>query len=459
MSLAPTTASRGNPLPSGPFEAVRHHLGCEWTPTEVALALGDEPHAFALVGSWLDSGAVLGSRPALVLDPTSGLDPFTVLDQVETTDAGPGVFGGWVGYLGYQAGRLVERLPGSPPRPHPLPDWWLAWHDHVLRFDPDSGWWFEALVSPSRSPVIERRHDHLRAVLRGNPPPSRPVRCAPFRPTPTGNDHRKAVRRALELIGAGDIYQANVCLRLSSQLLEGDPLDAFAAGSSQLAPRQAAHLDLGGARTVTSLSPEQFLRRRGDQVTTSPIKGTRRRDPSLGATDPARHELTASAKDRAENVMIVDLMRNDLGRVCRPGSIKVPRLLDIEAHPGLWHLVSEVTGHLSEGVGDGALMRATFPPGSVTGAPKVRAMEVIAEVEATGREVYTGAIGMVSPVAGAEWSVAIRTFEHSGDDIWLGVGGGIVAESDPDAELAECISKASPLVEALGGSVDPGRHG
>src|SRR5690606_35487472 len=194
-------------------------------------------------------------------------------------------------------------------------------------------------------------------------------------------------------------------------------------------------------------------RRVGRDVATSPIKGTR---PRVGPeAERMRSQLDGSEKDRAENVMIVDLMRNDLGRVCDPGSIAVPRLFELEAHPGVWHLVSEVTGTLRAEVGDGGLLRASFPPGSVTGALKVRAMEIIAEVEATAREVYTGAIGMVSPAAGAEWNVAIRTFEVAGDAVWLGVGGGIVAESDPDAELAECLTKASPLVEALGGSVRP----
>jgi anthranilate/para-aminobenzoate synthase component I len=146
--------------------------------------------------------------------------------------------------------------------------------------------------------------------------------------------------------------------------------------------------------------------------------------------------------------MIVDLVRNDLGRVCEPGSVGVPALVRAEPHPGVWHLVSEVTGVLRPGVADADLLRATFPPGSVTGAPKVRAMELIAAVEATGREVYTGAVGFVSPLWGLELNVAIRTFEIAGGRIWLGAGGGVVADSSPAAEYRECLVKAGPLLAA-----------
>ena len=150
--------------------------------------------------------------------------------------------------------------------------------------------------------------------------------------------------------------------------------------------------------------------------------------------------------------MIVDLMRSDLSSVCRPGTVSVSRLAAAEAHPGVWHLVSDVRGELSSGRTDAELISATFPPGSVTGAPKVRALEVIAELEASPRDVYTGAIGFRSPVAGLELSVAIRTFEFGAGRVSLGAGGGIVADSDPAAEYAECLIKARPLIETVGGT-------
>ena len=189
-------------------------------------------------------------------------------------------------------------------------------------------------------------------------------------------------------------------------------------------------------------------------VLSAPIKGTCPRFPSTALEQ--RRSLLASDKDRAENVMIVDLMRNDLGRVCEFGSIRVPSLARAEAHPGVWHLISEVTGELSDGTDDAALLRATFPAGSITGAPKIRAMEIISELESSAREVYTGSIGFVSPLAGLELNVAIRTFEFGGERAWLGVGGGIVADSDPEAEFRECLTKAGPLVRAVGASLEDG---
>lgn len=155
--------------------------------------------------------------------------------------------------------------------------------------------------------------------------------------------------------------------------------------------------------------------------------------------------------------MIVDLVRNDLGRACTPGSIEVTALAEPHPHAGVWHLVSEITGELAAEATDADLLRATFPPGSVTGAPKIAALDVISELESSAREVYTGAIGFASPLAGLELSVAIRTFEISGDRIWLGVGGGVVADSDPATESGECLVKAAPLLEAIGARL-AGRH-
>ena len=214
---------------------------------------------------------------------------------------------------------------------------------------------------------------------------------------------------------------------------------------------------------VASLSPELFLRREGTAVLSRPIKGTQVRSADGREAARQRDELERSAKNRAENVMIVDLMRNDLNQVCVPGSVEVPRLVAAEPHPGVWHLVSDVRGVLSggsgAGCGDGELVRAAFPPGSVTGAPKVRAVEVIHELEATPREIYTGAVGYRSPVAGLELNVAIRTFEFHDGRVWLGSGGGIVAASRPADEYRECLVKASPLIAALGGRIAAGATG
>ena len=265
-------------------------------------------------------------------------------------------------------------------------------------------------------------------------------------PSPAG--HARAVAACQERIAAGDLYQANLSLRLRAGL-RGRPVDLFARGTAALAPDRAAFL--GGDRTaIASLSPELFLERRGDRVRSAPIKGTRPRpeDPAAAAAECAA--LAASAKDRAENVMIVDLVRNDLGRVCVPGSVEVTALAEPRAHPGVWHLVSEVEGRLAPGTDDADLLRATFPPGSVTGAPKLAALGVISELESAARQAFTGAIGFASPAAGLELSVTIRTFELRDGEVWLDVGGGVVADSDPAGEAAEALTKARPLLEAIG---------
>jgi para-aminobenzoate synthetase component 1 len=261
------------------------------------------------------------------------------------------------------------------------------------------------------------------------------------------SEHRDAVKACVHAIEAGELFQANICSRFSGTF-SGSPSALFAAGVSSLAPRRAAFLS-GSWGSVLSFSPELFLARHGRSVRSTPIKGTLpRRGP---ADDGNALLLRQSTKDVAENVMITDLVRNDLGRVCEVGSVTVPSLLQVRPAPGVWHLDSTVTGVLRPSVSDAALLEATFPPGSVTGAPKIRALDLIASLEPCGRGVYTGAIGLVSPVAGLELNVAIRTFEIRDGAISLGVGGGITADSDPEAEWQECLHKAAPLEHLLAG--------
>jgi para-aminobenzoate synthetase component 1 len=193
---------------------------------------------------------------------------------------------------------------------------------------------------------------------------------------------------------------------------------------------------------VASLSPELFVRRRGDVVISSPIKGTLPRQASPSA-------LRASAKDVAENIMIVDLVRNDLGRVAATGTVTVPELLAVQPAPGVWHLVSTVSARVPTELPMSTLLNAAFPPASVTGAPKLRARQLISQWESQRRGVYCGTVGLASPIAGCELNVAIRTVEFDATgSAALGVGGGITADSDPDAEWAECLHKADPIVGA-----------
>jgi para-aminobenzoate synthetase / 4-amino-4-deoxychorismate lyase len=410
---------------------------------EGALLVRDDAHPFALAGDWAGGGALVGSEPLVVASADD--DPFALLDvQPHVAHEEDGVGGGWFGYLGYALGATLEPVPPSPPRPVLLPRFALAFYDHLLRRDSSGRWWFEALWSDERDAALRERleivTERVAAGVR-----ERPVRVGVLAPVaPGAAGHVAAVAECRERIAAGEIFQANLCLRLEGRW-SGEPVDLFARAARTLEPRHAA-LIAGPWGAVCSLSPELFLRRRGTRVITEPIKGTA---PRLERPET----LAASPKDRAENVMIVDLMRNDLGRVCEYGSVSVAELAEPRPAPGVWHLVSTVAGTLRPDVGDGDLMRASFPPGSVTGAPKIQTMRVITELEATAREAYTGAIGYASPLAGVELNVAIRTLETNGDRIWLGAGGGIVADSDPEAELEECLVKARPVVEAAGGQL------
>jgi para-aminobenzoate synthetase/4-amino-4-deoxychorismate lyase len=480
-----------------PLCALSRPLDWNLSAVDALRLLRGDAHPVALLGAWAGGSDIIAADPVRVTsDPVAfstedlpSLAPQRSGGSRRIPPPAAACFGGgWIGYLGYGASARFLPVPPAPGGHRRLPDAWWGYYDHVLRRDRASGqWFFEALADPGRAAIIEARFDEVVGRARYREDLERGFSCGPFGLVPTAAEHREAVRETVEYIRAGDIFQANICLRLEAAF-SGDPLDAFCAAATRLDPRYAAFLRLPDGGAVASMSPELFLRRgrapsgagagETERVLSSPIKGTRVRPLDPEAAQASREELIRSAKDGAENVMIVDLMRNDLSKVCVPGSVEVPALLRAEPHPGVWHLVSDVTGQLAAGAGDEALIAATFPPGSVTGAPKVRALEVIHELEAVPREAYTGAIGYRSPVAGLELNVAIRTFEFHGaggiqgspagtqdgavpdgavrggavrgGTVWLGAGGGITARSDPDAEFRECLVKAAPLVAALG---------
>jgi para-aminobenzoate synthetase component 1 len=375
--------------------------------------------AAALIGEWFGAGAVIA--PSVTIEPVS---PDTVFD-VPSGSAGDGaVGGGWIGYLSYPdagADGLAPRLPEAAG----------GWTDCVLRQDGDGVWWYESLSGAALSDWIA---DALRKPL----PPRR------FDIAWGDADrgvHRRGVLECLEAIAAGEIYQACVCTQFAGRI-QGEPVDFFADAVERTSPARAAYL-AGEWGAVASLSPELFLRRAGNEVTSSPIKGTLPR-----SADPA--ELRASIKDVAENIMIVDLVRNDLSRVASTGSVTVSELLVVRPAPGVWHLVSTVSARVPAETPMTVLLDAAFPPASVTGTPKARARLLLDRWEPYRRGVYCGAVGLASPVAGCELNVAIRTVEFGvGGSAVLGVGGGITADSDPDREWDECLHKAAPIVGAM----------
>jgi para-aminobenzoate synthetase component 1 len=276
-----------------------------------------------------------------------------------------------------------------------------------------------------------------------------------LRSTFTHRGYLDAVARVREYIVAGDIFQANLSQRFEAPLAE-PPFDLYRRLRRHNPAPFAAYLGFGEL-AVLSASPERFLRLTSDDhmVETRPIKGTRPR--GLGPMHDAAlgRALAESQKDRAENVMIVDLLRNDLSRVCRPGAVRVPELFALEHHPTVHHLVSTVLGELEAGADAIDLIRAAFPGGSITGAPKVRAMEIIAELEPTQRGVYCGSIGYISATGAMDTSIVIRTYLALRGQVYFQAGGGIVADSDPELEYRETVDKAKGLIETLDESHDP----
>lgn len=387
---------------------------------EAVRRLAHRGRVTAWSGAW-SGGGLVTCDPV----PAPGVDPV----QVPAVAGSGAVGGGWFGYRSFTG-----------------PSSW-AWYRDVLRHDGER-WWFEALLNATfDESAATLRCAELVADLRT--PAALPPAALELLGMPDRDAHIVAVERCVQAIRRGEVYQANIATALDLRL-HGSPADAWARLVEALAPARAGFV-ADPELTAISASPELFLHRSGRSVRTEPIKGTRPR--TGGPADAAeRAQLAASAKDAAENVMIVDLMRNDLSRVCATGTVSVPELLTVEPHPGVWHLVSHVRGELAPGRDDGDLLAATFPPGSVTGAPKVRAVELIEELEARPRGLFTGALGYVSPVAGLELSVAIRTLEVAPDGATrLGVGGGITVDSTPAQEWTECLVKAAPLLRVLAG--------
>ena len=418
-----------------PGRPYRVPLDGDAPPEALIAGLDSADRPGALWGSWFGGGACVFRRPVRAYAPEHAEQAFAALDeQPDLADVPDGVVGGgWLAAHGYGPGATA-----------------LAYYDSLLRWQDDTGWTFEALGLPGRQDADAAALAHWRRALdRAGLPPvarSRPEFGLRGDPEAAQVGYLGAVEDVIGRIHRGDFYQLNLCLRLHASTAEPGPA-LFARVAARLRPAYAALVPGPGGRLVASFSPELFLRVRGRRVTTSPIKGTAPRTAAGAAA------LRSSTKDAAENVMIVDLMRNDLSRVCRPGTVTVDELLDVQAHPGVWHLVSTVHGELADGVGPAALLEATFPPGSVTGAPKHAARRAIAALEPEPRAAYTGAAGLVTPGAGTELNVLIRTFELDGDRLDLGVGGGITADSVPVREWYECLHKAAPLVAAAGGTL------
>ncbi len=381
--------------------------------------------------------------------------------------------GGAVGYFGYELASTIEpRLRFENADALGLPDLSLAFVDQVLAYDHASerlwivGLGFGDMRSPSEwgpreSAVARSRNsvDEWAARLEGILSEGRSTRSVKGRTTPArvplsvasttdASGYAKAVDRVLEEIGAGNVYQANFSQRLTIEA-DVDPWRIYQALRKHNPAPFGAYLSLPDAAILSS-SPERFLRLDASrQIESRPIKGTRPRGRDEHEDRRLATELATSPKDRAENLMIVDLVRNDLGRVCVPGSIHVPELMNVETYAAVFQLVSTVSGRLATGRDAFDLLRATFPPGSMTGAPKLAAISLLEDLEEVRRGIYAGALGYLDLRGGLDLSVVIRTIVWKEGRAYLHVGGGVVADSSPEAEYAEALDKARAPLAAL----------
>ena len=378
--------------------------------------------------------------------PLAGLPPFQ---------------GGIAGYVSYDWGAELERVarPTADRLTPQIPDVALADYDWVMAWDHLEGraWIISTGIGDGGrgrgDGRARERLDWVRDRL-GAPGPEghRPVPPPPS-PVPQSNftraEYEGAVARIRDYIAAGDVYQVNLSQRFHAPFM-GSPLGLYRRLRARNPAPFGAYLEFAGAQ-VASISPERFLQL--DATTRAaearPIKGTRPRGTTPDQDSALARDLLESEKERAENVMIVDLLRNDLGKVCVPGSVRVPTLLALESHPTVHHLVSTVTGQLADGADAFDLLRAAFPGGSVTGAPKIRAMQIIAELERAPRGLYCRAIGYVSATGALDFNIPIRTIVLRDGSATFHAGVGIVWDSEPAAEYEETLAKARTMIEAL----------
>jgi para-aminobenzoate synthetase component I len=427
-------------------------------PWDVARKLAHLPHLLFLDSAYLHPDH--GRYSYVMADPRKWLqfhdvdDPLAALSRFIPDEKTPSIpdlppfQGGVAGLFGYGLCHYLERIPRPRIDEFQVPILAVGLYDWVYSFDRIAGRaWLVRANGDASTPreLSESRHEAL--SLPGSP--SHPL---PGFPGVTSSFNRAgfeaAVRRVIEYIRAGDCFQVNLAQRLLAPFT-GSPLELYGRLRERNPAPFAAYFDLGDF-AIASASPERFLKLTSTgEVETRPIKGTRPRGRTPEGDDANRYALLTSKKDRAENVMIVDLLRNDLGRVCEYGSVQVAKLCELEGYRTVHHLVSEIIGRLRPDMTAYDLLRAAFPGGSVTGAPKVRAMEIISELEPTNRGPYCGSLGYIGFDGSMDTNILIRTITVGRGWAQFPVGGGIVADSDPAAEYEETLHKAAGLLKAL----------
>lgn len=380
-------------------------------------------------------------------------DPFQLvrecLGEVVEPIEGLPFSGGAIGYFAYDLARRLEKLPDSAADAEGLPDMAVGIYDWALVVDHQERKSY--LVAQGRSPGLDSRWPHLVEAFSRIPTIGWKQVDFAVHDEARSNLNRKrygeAFRRIQHYIREGDCYQVNLAQRFMAPC-SGNAWWAYQALRVMNPAPFGAYLNYPQAQILSS-SPERFLKVRDGYVETRPIKGTRPRYANQEKDAASAHELQSSIKDRAENLMIVDLLRNDIGKTSEPGSVKVPKLFEIESYATVHHLVSTIVSKLEQGCDAVSLLRGCFPGGSITGAPKIRSMEIIEELEPNRRGVYCGSIAYLGFDGGMDSNIAIRTLVRAQNNIRFWAGGGIVADSDPDLEYEECYHKAAAMLNLI----------
>lgn len=390
-------------------------------------------------------------------------NPFDLLEELfkkyTLADNGIGLpfAGGAVGYFAYDMKGFIERLPDTAKDDIGIPDCILGFYDAAVVCDNAAGRSFivSSGLPETGAPGLRRRQvsrlEEFKGILsraRRAAPPVKDMKEPRVRSNFSRDSYITAIGKAKEYIKKGDIYQVNISQTFTADITV-EPAELYKRLRKASPAPFSSYLDFGEV-AIASSSPERFLKRKGDHIETRPIKGTRPRGEDGTADTLLRNELVESAKDHAEHIMIVDLERNDLGRVCDYGTVRLVENAVVEEYPNVFHLVSTVAGNLKKGISSLQALRAAFPGGSITGAPKIRSMEIIDELEPAKRSVYTGAIGYISFDGNMDTAIAIRTLIIKGNKAYFSVGGGIVADSDPESEYEETLHKAQGMMDALG---------
>jgi aminodeoxychorismate synthase component I len=392
-----------------------------------------------LVDGEVVEGDVLAVLETLLVDSPTGDGPSTE----NRTSKGPIFRGGWVGVLGYEYG---ARLVGVAAATGDLPDALFVECDTLWAVDHATGR-MDRILGTATAPPVGHRGDLDAPTTSGD---TRDARAsASWRHD--RHAYRKAIESSLGSITRGDAYQ--ICLTNEIRVeTDADPFEVYVRLRRDNAAPYGSFLRIGDV-SIAGCSPERFLAVAPDgRLETRPIKGTRRRDPDPDRDAALSAELRSDPKERAENLMIVDLMRNDLGRVAELGTVDVPDLFAVESYPSVHQLVSTVVGRLAPGLTGIDAVRASFPAGSMTGAPKHRAMSILHDLEGGARGLYSGVIGWFGRDGAMDLAMVIRTIVFAGGEARIGTGGGITALSDPDREIDETLLKARPLLAALGAS-------